>query len=135
MSKYNDLELSILSCLLQNPKLMNEIIIEDKHFIKHKKIWLFMKAFYKRYGNFDFNIMYSISKNKYRIVEYLCWIVEKDGFVSRFKEYQERLIELYNQNEKEKEQIEKIYEFATELYVGNMKLEDFKKEMNKMEDL
>ena len=37
MNKYNDLELSILSCLLQKPSLMNEIRLEDKRFIKNLK--------------------------------------------------------------------------------------------------
>jgi len=135
MDKYNDLELTIISCLLQEPKLMDRLIIEDKHFIRHQKIWLFMKSFYKKFGNFDFNLMYSVCKNKYRIVEYLIWIIDKDGFISRFDEYQQRLIEMYEQDKNESEQIEKIYELATDLYVGNIKLEDFKKEMNKMEDL
>ena len=69
MNKYNDLELSILSCLLQKPSLMNEVILEDKHFIKHQKIWLFMKAFYNRYKTFDIQLMYSICKDKWQIVQ------------------------------------------------------------------
>ena len=46
MNKYNDLELSILSCLLQRPELMKNVILEDKHFKKHLNIWIFMKSVY-----------------------------------------------------------------------------------------
>ena len=53
---YIDLEISILSCLLQKPELMEDTILEDKYFTKHKKIWLFMKAFYKRFNNFDITL-------------------------------------------------------------------------------
>ena len=32
MNKYNNLEISILSILLQKPELMNKLIIDDKYF-------------------------------------------------------------------------------------------------------
>ena len=63
MQYYYDLEINILSCILQRPQLMEKSILEDKHFIKHKKLWLFMKAVYKKFGTFDFVIMYKIIKN------------------------------------------------------------------------
>ena len=63
MNKYNDLEMSILSCLLLKPELLMEsLIIEDKHFIKHKKLWVFMKEFYNKFHNFDITLMCSINK-------------------------------------------------------------------------
>ena len=46
MNRYNDLELSILSCIVQKPELMEQVILDDKYFVKHKKIWLFLKSFY-----------------------------------------------------------------------------------------
>lgn len=132
MNKYNDLELSILSCLLQEPKLMNKIIFKDEHFIKHKKIWLFMKSFYKKFGNFDLTLMVNISKNKYRMSEYILWIVEKEPAPSLFEYYQKQLIEKFNQKKRDEWVIEKIYELSNDLLIGNVELKDYK---NKVDDI
>lgn len=132
MNKYNDLELSILSCLLQKPSLMNEMILEDKHFINHKKIWLFMKTFYKKFNNFDLTLMVNISKDKYRIIEYILWLVDKEPAPSLFNEYQKQLIIKYNELKKDKWIIEKIYELANDLYIRNIEVKDFKNEVNKI---
>ena len=132
MNKYNDLELSILSCLLYKPELMEQIIVEDKHFIKHKKIWLFMKSFYDKFHNFDLTLMYSVCKDKYRIVEYIKWLLEQEIHISRFNDYQKQLIDLYKENKKEKWIIEKIYSLANDLYVRSIDSNEFK---NKLEDI
>ena len=134
MNKYNDLELSVLSCLLQKPILMNKVILEDKYFVKYKKIWLFMKAFYKRFGNFDLTLMMNISKNKYRMIEYILWIIEKEPAPSLFEEYQKQLIEEYNQKKKDKWIIEQIYSLANDLMVGNVEVNDFKNKVNEIYD-
>lgn len=130
MNKYNDLELSILSCLLQEPKLMDKVILEDEHFIKYKKIWLFMKSFYQKFGNFDLTLMVNISKNKFRMSEYILWIVEKEPAPSLFEYYQKQLIEEYNQKKQDKWVIEKIYELSNNLLVGNIELKDYKSEVD-----
>lgn len=130
MNKYNDLELSILSCLLQKPSLMNEVILEDKHFIKHQKIWLFMKAFYKKFGNFDLTLMMNISKNKYRMIEYILWIIEKEPAPSLFGQYQIQLINEYNQLKKDKWIIEEVYKVANDLFVRNITTNDFKEKVD-----
>ena len=132
MNKCNDLELTILSCLLQKPELMNNLIVEDKHFQKRKKIWLFMKSFYNKFGNFDLSLMYSICKNKYRIIEYILWILEKDAYTSRFEEYQKQLIEMYEETKKEKYISEKIFEAANDLYVKKISLNEFENELKKI---
>ena len=129
---YIDLEISILSCLLQKPELMEDTILEDKYFIKHKKIWLFMKAFYKRFNNFDITLMLSISKNKYRISEYICWLAEQEPAPSLFKQYEQQLIDLYNESEKEKLIINKIYELSNDLYVRNININEFKNKLEKI---
>ena len=126
MEKYNDLELAILSCLLQKPNLMEETILETKHFTKHYKIWNFMNAFYKKFKCFDFTLMMSISKNKYRMIEYIIWIVDKEPTTTLFKTYEKQLIELYEQQDKEKWIIEKIYELANNLIVKLITTEEFK---------
>jgi hypothetical protein len=122
---YVDLEISILSCLLQRPELMEDTILKDMYFVKHKKIWLFMKAFYKRFKNFDITLMLSISKNKYRMSEYICWLVEQEPAPSLFKQYEKQLIDLYNETKKEKWIIDKTYELSNELYVRNIKVNEY----------
>ena len=122
---YVDLEISILSCLLQRPELMEDTILEDKYFIKHKKIWLFMKAFYNKFKNFDITLMLSISKNKYRMSEYICWLVEQEPAPSLFKQYEKQLIDLYNEAKKDKWIIEKVYELSNDLYVRNIKVDEY----------
>lgn len=131
MDKYNDLELAVLSCLLQKPNFMENNKLDDKYFIKHKWIWIFMKAFYKKFKTFDLNLMYSVAKNKYKICEYIIWILEKEPAPSLFEYYEQQLIDLYFETKKEKMIIEKIYELANELYVRNITLKEFQeKEKN-----
>lgn len=132
MNKYNDLELSILGCFIQKPDLLDKTKLEDKHFIKHSKIFTFFKAVYKKFGTLDFNIMYSISKNKFRIVEYMVWISEYYGFPSLYELYEQQLIDLYEETKKNKYIIEKIYDLANDLYVRNLEVNEFR---NKVEEI
>lgn len=133
MNKYNDLETSILSILLQKPNLMNNLIIDEKYFIKNKKIWLFMKSFYKRFGNFDLNLMYSVCKNKYHLVSHIEQLVLSEPCPSLFEEYQKQLMQEYDELKKDKWIREKVYELANDYYMMNLSLEDFKKEINNIE--
>lgn len=129
---YTDLEISILSCLLQKPELMENTILEDKYFIKHKKIWLFMKAFYNKFKNFDITLMLSISKNKYRMSEYICWLAEQEPTPSLFKQYEKQLIDLYNETKKDKWIIEKVYELSNSLYIRNIKVNEYISKVNEI---
>ena len=133
MNKYNDLETSILSILLQKPNLMNNLIIDEKYIIKNKKIWLFMKSFYKRFGNFDLNLMYSVCKNKYHLVSHIEQLVLSEPCPSLFEEYQKQLMQEYDELKKDKWIREKVYELANDYYMMNLSLEDFKKEINNIE--
>ena len=132
MEKYDDLELSILGCFLQKPELLKETRLESKHFKKHYKIFMFFKAVYEKFGTLDINIMYSISKNKYRIIEYVIWISKYYGFPSQFKNYEKQLIELYEESKKDKYIIEKVYELANDLLVRNVSTNDFR---NKVDEI
>lgn len=134
MDKYNDLELSILGCFLEKPKLLETTKLENKHFKKHYKIFIFFKAVYKKFGSLDLNIMYSISKNKYRIVEYIVWISEYFGFPSLYETYEKQLIELYEEDKKDKYIIEKVYELANDLLARNIEVEDFRCIVDKIYD-
>ena len=86
MNKYNDLEMSILSCLLIKPKLMEELILEDKHFVKYKSLWVFMKEFYNKFHNFDITLMCSVNKNKYETIDYMIMLSELEPTTRLFKE-------------------------------------------------
>lgn len=133
MNKYNDLEISILSILLQKPELMDKLIIDDKYFIKQKKIWLFMKDFYRIFGNFDLNLMFSVCKNKYHLMSYIEQLILSEPCPSLFEEYQKQLMKEYDELKKDKWIREKVYELANNYYMMNLSLEDFKKEINNVE--
>lgn len=133
MNKYNDLETSILSILLQKPELMDKLIIDDKYFIKQKKMWLFMKDFYRIFGNFDLNLMFSVCKNKYHLMSYIEQLILSEPCVSLFEEYQKQLIKEYDELKKDKWIREKVYELANDYYMMDLSLEEFKKEIIKTE--
>lgn len=130
MEKYYDLEINILSCLLQKPELMQRVILEDKHFIKNQRLWKFMKAFYKKFNTFDIPLMYSVCKDKFKLVMYVEWLVDVIPAPSLFQKYQEQLIELYEQTRKEKWIKEKLFELANDLYVGNIELKNYVENIN-----
>ena len=132
MNEYNDLELSILSCLLIKPELMNELILEDKHFVKHQRLWQFMKAFYKKFQTFDIQLMYSVCRDKWHIVGYMVMLLDKEPTYYNFKKYQNQLIELYEENKKDKIIIDSVYKLANDLYVRNITTSEFK---NKIDEI
>lgn len=132
MNKYNDLEMSILSCLLLRPKYMESLIIEDKHFIKHKKLWMFMKEFYNKFHNFDITLMCSINKNSYKMINYIIMLLDVTPTPILCLEYQQQLIDLYNEEKKERYKIEKIYELANSLLVRNITTKEFGLKVNEV---
>ena len=126
MDRYYDLEINILSCILQKPKLIDKVILEDKHFIKFKKLWMFLRACYKKFGDLDLKIMYSIIKNKYQFMEYIEWLIEVEPSTQNFDKYQQQLIDLFNENKKNKWIRENIYDLANNLLIKNIEVEDFR---------
>lgn len=129
MKKTVDLEKSILSCLLIKPELMEQLILEDKHFIKNQRMWQFMKAFYNKFKTFDIQLMFSVCKDKWQIINYIIMLLDIEVTTHNFDKYQKQLIELYEESKKEKWIIDKIYELANNLYVRNIDLKEF--ELNK----
>lgn len=129
----NDLELSILSCLVLEPELMDKLILEDKHFVKHQRLWQFMKSFYSKFKTFDVQLMASICKDKYHIVSYIVMLADIEITTINFDKYQKQLIELYEESKKEKWLIEKVYDLANDLYVRKIKYEDFKNKLQEIE--
>lgn len=133
MSQYYDLELNIMSCLLVKPELMEQVIFEDKHIIKQKKLWKFMKAFYLKHKTFDIMIMVNVCKEKYAMINYIKELVLLDPIYENFNKYQKTLIEMYEQSKKEKWIREKIFECSNELYVGNITIDSFKEKIKEIE--
>ena len=129
VNKTNDLEKSILSCLLIKPELMEQLILEDKHFVKNQRMWQFMKAFYNKFKTFDIQLMASVCKDKWQIMNYIIMLLDYEVVTCNFDKYQKQLIELYEESKKEKWIIDKIYELANNLYVRNVDLQEF--ELNK----
>lgn len=132
MNKTNDLEKSILSCLLIKPELMEQLILEDKHFVKNQRMWQFMKAFYNKFKTFDIQLMASVCKDKWQIVNYIIMLLDYEVVTCNFDKYQKQLIELYEESKKEKWIIDKIYELANNLYVRNIELKDFDYNLKKI---
>jgi hypothetical protein len=130
MNKYKDLEISILSCLLQKPELMNKMILQDDDFKYHKKLWVFLKQVYKKFGCFDINLMYSVVRNKYKYIQYIIELVDVEVIPDRIELYQKQLLELKNESRKENWIIDKAYELANELYLRNIKLKDYKQKLD-----
>ena len=126
MNKYDDLEICILSCLLIKPDLMKNIKFEDKHIRKHKGMWKFMKAFYSKFGNFDINLMHSVCKDKWHIINYIELLACEDGLPCYFEDYQNRLIEKYNETQKDDYIIDKIYDLNMDLICRRIKTNDYK---------
>lgn len=134
MKQYYNLEMNILSCLLQKPSLMKQLKLEDKHFIKHQRIWQFMKAFYSKYETFDVLMMYQVCTDKFQILEYIKMLLDVEPTPVHFDKYQKQLIELYEQKREDKYIINRIFEKANDLYVGNISIDEFKEWINQIED-
>ena len=129
MQQYYDLEMNILTCLLLKPELMNNLKLEDKHFIKTQRMWQFMKAFYKKFETFDVALMYNVCSDKYRLSQFIEQLLDNPAFVYNFDKYQMQLINLYNQKREERYIIKDIYKLSNDLLVGNISWEFFYKKI------
>lgn len=132
MGKLADLELCIMSCLLIKPELMKEIEFEDKHITKHKQLWEFMKSFYKKFGNFDIQLMYSVCDNKLNFENYILRVSEIEINPNNFYLYQKRLMEEYEESKKEEFITKFVYRLANELYVRSISSEQFKEKIEEI---
>lgn len=134
MNKYTDLEMSIISCFLQQPDLIKKIEGKEDYFIHYKKILLFLKAIYNKFGCFDINIMHEACKNKQTLYDYLAIIFEYSPIPSHIDIYISQLEELRTELKKDKWIREKVYSLSSELYIKNITFEDFKNKLNKLEE-
>lgn len=125
--KNNDLEVSILCCMLLKPELIETTRLEDKHFKNTQRIWQFMKAFYKKFKCFDIELMANNCKDNFRMMNYIKVIVDSEATPHHFKEYEQKLIDEYEEEKKDKWIIREVFKYANELYLRNITTKEFKK--------
>lgn len=130
--RLDDLEMSVLSCLFHKPELMKDLKLEDKHFKKTKKLWLFMKSFYNRFHNFDLNLMYSVVGDRQHMMDMATYLLDIEPVPSYFYQYQEELIRIYNQKEDEKKKINIIYGMSNDLITGLLTLDEYYEKVKRM---
>ena len=135
-----DLEENILSCLLQKPELMKELILTEDDFYTRKRLFKYFKAFYDIYGTIDYVLMCHKCKkgNVYELRKafdnliLLCFPTIKN-----FKLYQEELLKYNKEHQKElKEQQQKdeILKLSLKLSHDEITLKEYFKEIKKMEE-
>ena len=132
MNKYNDLEMSIISCFIQRPELIKKIEGKEKYFIKHKKLILFLQAVYKKFGNYDLNILFEVCREEYKLLMYIECLAQLEPAPSNIDIYIKQLEELRIESEKEKWIREKIYSLASELYIKNITIQEFNDKLEKI---
>ena len=132
MLNYGELELLILACIWQEPKILDRIKLENKHFKNSEKIFIFMKKFYKKFGYFDEELMTIKVDDKYKLRDYFKVIAQLEPTGAMYDKYESLLLELYNEAVEEKYLREKIYELATDLYLKNMTSKEFKEQLDNL---
>ena len=120
-----DIELDIMCCLLLKPELMKKIRVEDKHFVKHKRLWIFMENFYNRFKTFDISLMNSVCKDKYQLLTSIEMLLDREPTAINFERYQDLLIQQYSENRYEKWVILNICDLSDKLYLGEVKVSEY----------
>ena len=122
---YDLLEKAILESFIINPDLMKTTKIEEKHFKYNKRLFTFINKCYQRFGTLDIPLMASVCPNASDMIDYIADVISGDTCYVRCKQYEEQLINLYD----DFELIENIYNLAKKLYIRDIKIEEFKKEI------
>jgi len=125
---YEIIEKAVLDAMICKPELIKNTKLEDKHFKNHRRLWLFIKECYKRFGMIDVPTMARICPNESEMIDYIADIMDTGSSYVRFSTYEDFLIELYE----DFEEIEQIYSLAKKLYIRDIKLEEFKKEIKEL---
>ena len=134
MYDYKELELLVLSCMWIEPKLLETTKLEEKHFVNNKKIFIFLKSFYKKFGFFDNELACKMSKDRYKYNFYMKVLANIEPTISHFEKYESLLIELYNESEEEKWLREKSFELANDFYLKNINYKQFKEQIDTLYD-
>ena len=98
MKKY-DLENSIISCIIQKPKLIEELYVSDEVFINslNKAMLKFLKKEYEKYKDLDLTIMVNdlAEKRRTMFIDFYTQMALLEPSSSRFYEYQDKLVSNY----------------------------------------
>jgi hypothetical protein len=70
--------------------------------------------------------MHSVCKDKWHIINYIELLACEDGLPCYFEDYQNRLIEKYNETQKDDYIIDKIYDLNMDLICRRIKTNDYK---------
>lgn len=136
MTNFYDIETIILASLILKPKLMEKLTLKDYHFTKHQRIYQFMKSFYARYGTFDILLMFNTCKDKTLLIDHLKYIADACELITpdNFEMYQSALKQMFEQKKKERWIINKIFDLANDLYVGEIMFDEFESKFEKIKD-
>ena len=130
--KLDNLEKTILSCLLNNSKLMESPRLTDDLFQNQQKVWQFMKAVYKKFGCFDLNLMYNNVRNKYNYIGMITELMDIEPVPSNIEYYIDELIRMKNEDEMERHRANAIFSLAHDLIQRNITSKEFKEKVDKM---
>lgn len=131
MRKEN-IEIPVLCCILLKPELIEEEILEDKYFQNTQRVWQFMKSFYKKFKCFDIELMANVCEDNYRLMNYIKVILDSEATPHHFELYIKQLIEKYNEDERNKIIIRKVFQYANDLYLRNITTQEFKKKIDEI---
>lgn len=130
--KIDDLEMTVLSCLLCNPENMKDPRLKDELFVNHQKEWQFMKAVYKKFGCFDLALMYNNVRNRYNYMGFIIQLLDIEVIGGNFTHYIDELIHIKHQDEIERYRANIIFSMAHDLIEHNITCEEFKQKIDKL---
>lgn len=122
---YDLLEKAILDSFIIKPELLETTTLEEKHFKYNKRLFIFINKCYQRFGTLDIKLMASVCPNASDMIDYIADIIDGNNCSARFNLYEEQLINLYTNFEI----IEEVYKLTKKLYIRDIDLEDYKKEL------
>ena len=128
MEQYKELEEAILNCLIIKPELFKTTKLNEKHFKKHKRFYVFIKKFYDTFGNFDLSLLKSACSNPGEVMDYIADIINTTSVTGNFELYERRLLKLYDNFE----EIENIHKLEKRLYFREIDIDEFKKELKQI---
>ena len=132
--EYADLEESVLACLLIEPKYMEQLLVEEKHFRKFGYVFTFLKEFYAKYKCFDITLMFSLVKgsSEMTLLDTISYLTEIFVIPTHCEKYQKQLIDFYYRTKKNEWIRKKVYEKSMSMYVGNISVERYRYEINRI---
>lgn len=94
------LEKEILGCIIENPKLINELYIDDKCFLneRNRKLIKFLKKHYQEYKSFDLGRLvteFPTTERQQDFINYWTELIDTSCLCSEFYSYQDTLQETY----------------------------------------